>query len=156
MEKKILNITFICTGNACRSPLAECILRQKLAEAGIDDIDVFSMGTYDWGSNPRDSKMVQIASEHGYAMTGNTKFIDESALLKADLIIVMAYSHYCEMTKILPYAQWNKVHYFKKYCFGEDGAVSDPNGGTDSLYRSVFDTIEAGCTKIVEKINIKT
>lgn len=38
-------ICFVCTGNACRSPFAECVMRKLLADAGMNDIEVFSLGT---------------------------------------------------------------------------------------------------------------
>ena len=44
-------ICFVCTGNACRSPFAECVMRKLLDETGITGIEVFSMGTLDWGEN---------------------------------------------------------------------------------------------------------
>ena len=42
-------ICFVCIGNACRSPFAECVTKKLLADAGIGDIEVFSLGTLDWG-----------------------------------------------------------------------------------------------------------
>ena len=41
-------ICFVCTGNACRSPFAECVTKKLLADAGIGDIEVVSLGTLDW------------------------------------------------------------------------------------------------------------
>ena len=44
-------ICFVCTGNACRSPFAECVTKKLLADAGMNGIEVFSMGTLDWGES---------------------------------------------------------------------------------------------------------
>ena len=38
-------ICFVCTGNACRSPFAECVTKKLLADAGMSGIEVFSLGT---------------------------------------------------------------------------------------------------------------
>ena len=65
-------ICFVCTGNACRSPFAECVMRKLLKDAGIDGIEVYSLGTLDWGENPRDADMVEVAKEMGYNLTGIT------------------------------------------------------------------------------------
>lgn len=65
MEQKY-TICFVCTGNACRSPFAECVLKSMLEQEEMDNIEVFSRGTLDWGENPRDANMVRIASELGY------------------------------------------------------------------------------------------
>ena len=61
-------ICFVCTGNACRSPFAECVTKKLLADAGMSDIEVFSLGTLDWGENPRDAEMVDMARELGYEL----------------------------------------------------------------------------------------
>ena len=54
MEQKYA-ICFVCTGNACRSPFAECVLKSMLKQEGMDNIEVFSRGTLDWGENPDDN-----------------------------------------------------------------------------------------------------
>lgn len=54
MNKKY-TICFVCTGNACRSPFAECVLKSMLEQEGMDNIEVFSRGTLDWGENPDDN-----------------------------------------------------------------------------------------------------
>lgn len=56
----------ICTGNACRSPFAETVMRKLLKDFSIENIEVSSMGTLDWGENPRDTIMVDVAREMGY------------------------------------------------------------------------------------------
>ena len=58
-------ICFVCTGNACRSPFAECVMKKQLADAGIDGFEVYSLGTLNWGENPRDATMVAVAKELG-------------------------------------------------------------------------------------------
>ena len=59
-------ICFVCTDNACRSPFAECVTKKLLSDAGIENIEVFSMGTLDWEENPRDAAIVDVARELGY------------------------------------------------------------------------------------------
>ncbi len=46
MNKKY-TICFVCTGNACRSPFAECVLKSMLEQEGMDNIEEFSRGTLD-------------------------------------------------------------------------------------------------------------
>ena len=60
-----MNVFFVCTGNACRSPLAACILKKKLEDRGIE-ASVASAGTLDWGRNPRDEFYVKLSKEKGY------------------------------------------------------------------------------------------
>ncbi|WP_238161346.1 low molecular weight protein-tyrosine-phosphatase [Kribbella antibiotica] len=57
----------MCTGNICRSPIGEVVLRAKLAEAGIDDVTVTSSGTGGWHEgDPMDSRARAALRRHGY------------------------------------------------------------------------------------------
>lgn len=48
--------------------IAECVTKKLLADAGMSGIEVFSLGTLDWGENPRDVAMVEVARELGYEL----------------------------------------------------------------------------------------
>ena len=61
---KPYNIIFVCTGNACRSPFAETIMKKLLLKSNLQ-IQVCSAGTLDWGSNQRDKEMIEVAKEMG-------------------------------------------------------------------------------------------
>lgn len=147
-----MHILFICTGNACRSALAESVLRKQLSEAGVDDVTVGSAGTLDWGSNPRDAVMTRIAAEHGYTMEGTTQCMTREMLNAADLILVMTPSHHEEVTRQLDYSHWSRVHLFMDYCFGKEASLIDPTYCPEVIYREVFSAIERGCRVMVEKI----
>lgn len=147
-----MHILFICTGNACRSALAESVLRKQVSEAGIDDVTVGSAGTLDWGGNPRDAVMTLIAAEHGYAMEGTTQCVTREMLNAADLILVMTPSHREEVTRLLDYSHWSRVHLFMDYCFGKETPLIDPTYCPEVIYREVFSAIEHGCRVIVESL----
>ena len=83
-----MNICFVCAGNACRSPFAESVLRKLATEASMNDIKVWSCGTINWGTNPRDEVMAGIAEDMGYEMTGTTTYMRQEPLMEADIIIV--------------------------------------------------------------------
>lgn len=148
-----MHILFICTGNACRSAAAEAVLHKQLRDAGVDDIAVASAGTLEWGSNPRDAVMTRIAAEHGYTMEGATQCVTREVLNAADLILVMTPSHREEVTHLLDYSRWSRVHLFMDYCFGKDASLIDPSYCPEVIYREVFSAIERGCRVIVEKLS---
>ena len=52
-----MKILFICSANICRSALAEVILRKKLREKGLADIEVDSAGVHNFAGEPRDYMM---------------------------------------------------------------------------------------------------
>lgn len=145
-------ILFIGGDNACRSAVAESILKKILSDSKRNDIKVESAGTIDWGENPRDTIMVQIAAEHGYIITGKTKYMSTEQLCEADLILVMAPRHkHCIRLKLIN-DKCEKVHLFMNYCLGIDESLQDPIGQGEEIYREVFDAIEKGCKLIANSI----
>ena len=61
------HVEVVCTGNICRSPIGEVVLRAKLAEAGIDDVVVTSSGTDGWHQgDPMDSRAAAVLARNGY------------------------------------------------------------------------------------------
>ena len=151
--EKILRVLFVCTGNACRSALAEVILRKMLNDYGISGVEVTSCGTKFYGELDRDDTMCRIAAEHGYKMGGKAVAMTEELLNLADRIIVMTEGHRNEVTRLLTYSHWNRIVRFNDYCFGESSDLPDPHYQSEYVYRTCFDTIEYGCREIVAKLN---
>ena len=144
-------ICFVCTGNACRSPFAECVTKKLLADAGIGDIEVFSLGTLAWGENPRDAAMVDVAKELGYDISGTTTAITRDRLMAADEVIIFDERHRDAITRVLDYSHWNRIVLFNKIAFDEDSNVEDPHFQTEAVYRHVAQHIEIGCKRLIER-----
>lgn len=144
-------VCFVCTGNACRSPFAECVMRKLLADEGINDVEVFSVGTLDWGENPRDAAMVDVAKELGYELLGSTTVMTRERLMTADVIIVFDERHRDAVTRVLDFGHWNRIVLFNRIALNEDGNVEDPHYQTAAVYRRVARHIEDGCKRLVER-----
>lgn len=144
-------VCFVCSGNACRSPFAECVMRKLLDAAGQNDIEVFSVGTQDWGFNPRDATMVAVAKEMGYELGGRTAVMTRERLMAADAIIVFDARHRDAVTRVLDYSNWSRIVTFDRVAFDEDRNVEDPSYQPEAVYRRVAQHIEAGCKQMVEK-----
>ena len=144
-------ICFVCTGNASRSPFAECVTKKLLADAEMNGIEVFSLGTLDWGENPRNAEMVDVAKELGYELSGTTTVMTREKLMAADAIIVFDVRHRDAITRVLDYSHWNRIVLFNKIALDEDGNVEDPYYQTAAVYRRVARHIENGCKRLVEK-----
>lgn len=153
MNKGEYRIVFVCTGNACRSALAEVIFRKMVDDNGIHDIEVTSCGTKFYGEFDRDETMCRIAAEYGYEMRGKAVAMTEELLNSASLIIVMTEHHRNEVTRLLAYPLWNRIVRFNDFCFGEASDLPDPHYQTEHVYRTCFDTIERGCREIIKKLN---
>lgn len=145
-----MKIVFVCTGNASRSAAAEVILKKMIEDNGIPNIEVTSCGTKVPEGLAREEIMCQIAAEHGYTMGGMAVPATEAILNDADSVVVMTQYHRDQVTRILKYENWNRIHLFNDYCFGEKTDVPDPHYQTEHIYRTCFDTIERGCTEIVK------
>lgn len=144
-------ICFVCTGNACRSPFAECVTKKLLANAGMSGIDVFSLGTLDWGENPLDVAMVDVAKDLGYDLSGTTTVMTREKLMEADAVIVFEERHRDAITRVLDYSHWNRIVLFNKIALDENGNVEDPHYQTATVYRNVAKHIEDGCKRMVEQ-----
>ena len=148
---EIYKVCFVCTGNACRSPFAECVTRSLLDKEGIGGVEVFSLGTFDWGENPRDATMVEVARRMGYELTGVTTHMTREALMTADSIIVFDEYHRNAITRELDYDHWDRIVQFNKIAFGTDEPVEDPHYQSAFVYERVAQDIEEGCRRIVER-----
>ena len=147
-----MRIVFVCTGNASRSAVAEVILRDKLAGAGICGHEVTSCGTKVPEGLDREEVMCQIAAEHGYELGGKAVPMSAAMLDTADLVVVMTEHHRDEVTRVMRYENWDRIVLFNDYCFGNRTDLRDPHYQTEYVYRTCFDTIERGCDEIVKKL----
>ena len=99
-----MHILFVCWGNICRSPAAECTFRKLLEERGLNDqISCDSAGTI--GShqgNPPDSRMRQAALGRSLKISGTARMINDQDYRKADLIVTMDDFNFSEVNKLAP------------------------------------------------------
>ena len=63
---KMKRILFVCTGNTCRSPMAEVILKDKLLQAGVKNVKVYSAGIRATVGSPMNEKTAQTLMEKGF------------------------------------------------------------------------------------------
>ena len=148
---KNYKVCFACTGNACRSPFAESVVKALLKEQGTEGVEVSSLGTLDWGENPRDVTMAEIAHQMGYELHGTTTHMSREALMEADSIVVFDQYQHNAVTRELDYSRWSRIVLFDQIAFGIPKPVEDPNGRSIEVYRRVAQHIEEGCRRIVEQ-----
>ncbi|MDQ0095257.1 low molecular weight protein-tyrosine-phosphatase [Paeniglutamicibacter psychrophenolicus] len=100
----MFRIMTVCTGNICRSPMAEYMLRTALDDAGITDVSVESAGTSDGeagqGIDPRAAAVLQ---SHGIdAEEHVARALDPDSLPGVDLLLAMDQDHHAALAKLLP------------------------------------------------------
>lgn len=132
-----MNILFVCTGNTCRSPMAEGYLRSK----GIDGVTVLSRGLASDGS-PVSLNSKTAMAEVGIDIGGHiSQQITDSDINKADKIICLSPSHKAALLSA-------GVPAGKLYVLGN--GISDPFGGDISVYRRCRDEIFAAVDALQE------
>lgn len=151
-----MRIVFVCTANMCRSAFAEAVMKQELARNGIIDVEVHSVGLKDMHGTSRDPEMIRLAAEYGYPMSGTTVFFRDirPVVEGADLILAMSEYHRNELTKVIPYNRWNRIHLFNEYCSGDKTEVPDPFYQSEAVYRNSIEMIVNGCKNLLQKILI--
>ena len=88
----------VCTGNICRSPMAEAILRQRLAERGCDQIEVASAGTWADYGNRATPEALEVLTRRGIPFDGHrSRGVELDELAEADLVIAMTSVHLREL-----------------------------------------------------------
>ncbi|MET9089688.1 low molecular weight protein-tyrosine-phosphatase [Streptomyces sp. NPDC004237] len=97
-------VCFVCTGNICRSPMAESVFRARVAEAGLDDrVEADSAGTGGWhegdGADPR---TVRVLTEHGYDGEHTARQFQASWFARLDLVIALDSGHLKSLRRLAP------------------------------------------------------
>ncbi|MGW7644059.1 low molecular weight protein-tyrosine-phosphatase [Streptomyces bobili] len=131
-------VCFVCTGNICRSPMAEAVFRARVAEAGLADlVEVDSAGTGGWhvgeGADPR---TVSVLEENGYTVAHTARMFERSWFSRLDLVIALDAGHVTALRRLAPTGEdAQKVRPLRAYApAGGDLDVPDPYyGGRDGF-----------------------
>lgn len=151
-----MKILMVCLGNICRSPLAEGILRNKLAGNGMD-VQVDSAGTGGWHVNEAPHILSQkVAKNHGFSISDlrGRKFLRED-MADFDKIFVMDSQNYNDV-KYIAGPKWDesKVDFILNQSLpGKNKSVPDPwYDNTVDAFENVYQMLDKACDVIIGKI----
>lgn len=135
-------LLFVCTGNTCRSPLAEVIARRMARERGLEGLEFGSAGVGAIAGAPASDGALLVALEHGLDLGSHRARLASPALVgRSDLVLTMGASH---AQRIAELGGAGRTHLLPAYATSgaETSNVNDPFGGGLDVYRSTFDEIE--------------
>lgn len=159
-----IGVLFVCTGNICRSPLAEGVFLHLARERGVEDrFDVDSAGTGGWHAGERpDPRSLEVAERYGVELPGRARRIDPPGdWERFDLIVVMDHDHVHAVTE--EGAPADRVRLLMSYdrSLGKShddllssggGAVPDPYWGGDEGFERVYAMVEGGCEGLLDEL----
>src|SRR6266566_733489 len=146
-------ILFVCTGNVCRSPMAEGIFRQ--AVKGRGDYRVLSAGLGAMEGQAPSIYAVQAVRELGIDISGQrSRMLTPDMVQQADYIFGMIHSHIDTVMLLYPHAA-EKTFLLREFdetldLFEKD--ISDPIGGSYEIYINCRDQIEQGIVSLLRFI----
>ena len=149
-------ICFVCTGNICRSPMAEAVMRGLLADEGLAHaVEVDSAGTTSWHvGDPADRRAVTALRDAGYdGSPHRARVFERSWLADRDLVVALDAGHLDELRALAgngPHAP--KVRLLRSFVDGADADdldVADPYYGDASDFHRVLGQVEEGCRGII-------
>lgn len=149
-------ILTVCTGNICRSPMAEYALREALAQAGLADrVEVTSVGTTGWEvGNQIDRRAAALLEDHGIDTTFHrAREMTPQLLADADLILTLDHDH-VEPVRSAGDAVAAKQRMMRDFDpeVGEDAGIRDPWYGDEEDFEIAWQQITAATDGIIAHV----
>ena len=143
---------FVCTGNICRSPTAEGVLRALAGEEGVP-LHVESAGTHDYHvGEPPDERAQRQAKRRGYDLSRQrARHLASGDFAAFDLIVAMDRGHLRLLQRACP-----PKHREKLRLFLSDRDVPDPYYGGAEGFEQVLDLVEVACRDLLAEIRSLT
>ena len=140
-----LHVTFVCTGNICRSPMAEKMFAHQITQRGLADrVRVTSAGTGDWhAGDSADRRAVRVLRERGYPTDHRAAAVDQDHL-SADLVVALGRNHFRILADwgVEP-ARLRMLRSFDPRSGAHTPDVEDPYYGGEADFEDTFTVIEA-------------
>jgi protein-tyrosine phosphatase len=149
-----MKVLMICLGNICRSPLAEGVLKHKVAKKELDwHIDSAGTGGWHAGELP-DNRSIAIARKYNIDLTDQrARQFQKGDLDTFDLILTMDKSNYRDIQRFAKTdTQRAKIHLIMNFS-RPDSDLEVPDPYYDNRFQLVYDLLDEACEAVVDKYN---
>lgn len=147
------HVCFVCSGNICRSPVAEKVFAHEVGRAGLADrVRVTSAGTGAWHvGGPADGRAATLLVEHGYPDAHVARQVDEE-LLAADLLVALDDGHLRALRRIAP--DPDRVRLLRSFdpAAPPGAGVPDPYYGGPDGFAETMTMIRAAVPGLLEHV----
>ena len=133
-------IVIVCTGNTCRSPMAETLLREQIRQqlGSEDQVRVLSAGVAAGVGSGASPQAVEVMGSRGLDLTGHSsRPLDDAVMNVADLILTMTRGHRAAILAAWPNME-DRVHTLRR----DGGDITDPVGMPVEVYQSCSEQID--------------
>lgn len=153
---KKIKVLFICTGNTCRSPLAELLFKELLSRRELaHKVTASSAGLMAARGHPASEGALAVGRENGLDLSSHrSRQLTKNQLLESDLILVMQKSHLDFLEQDLQPVR-KDITLLSQFAAGPSACVDirDPFGGDKALYRDTFDQIKKSLEGLISYIS---
>jgi protein-tyrosine-phosphatase len=137
-ETTTFNVLFVCTGNTCRSPMAEAVAKAELVRRGWQHVQVASAGSSAEPDLPAAPEALAVAARSGLDLTGHrSRQLTAELVDWADLILAMSPSHLRAIARLGGEARMALLPDFAAES-ATGAVVPDPYGGDEAVYEETF------------------
>ena len=147
-------LLFVCTGNTCRSPMAEAIARKHIEDLGWSRVEVRSAGVGAIEGSAASAGALRVAAARGLDLSNHsaTRLTSEVGQ-SADLVLTMSAGH---LMRVIELGGGDRTTMLSAFAAGDDevwgDGIPDPIDGPDEEYANTFDVLDDLIGRVLARI----